>query len=65
MLTILEYKVLKVMDGEKHIRAVISVNSASELVTEHKNYKFTEASFALELSTGDTYALTNGSWVKQ
>lgn len=65
MLTILDYKVLKVMDEKKHIRAVISVNSASELVTEYKNYKFTEASFALELSTGDTYALTNGSWVKQ
>lgn len=65
MLTILEYKVIQVINGEKHIRAVISVNSASELVTEHKNFKFTEASFALELSTGDTYALTSGSWVKQ
>ena len=64
---------LKILDeihetfvGNKdHVRAVVSVNTASELVTEVGDKVFTEASFAIVLSTGDKYALTNGAWVKQ
>ena len=52
-------------DGKEHVRAVISVNAASELVTEVGDKVFTETSFALVNSTGDSYVLTNGAWVKE
>lgn len=65
MLKVLDETIEVRKDNVNHVRAIISVNSADELVTETGTRKFTEASFALVLSTGDTYAMTNGSWVKQ
>lgn len=66
MLKILEFvEELNSDTKKKHIRALISVSSASELATETADYVFTEASIAWDISTGDIYGLTNGSWVKQ
>lgn len=63
---ILEYIEEITADAEKkHIRALISVDSSSELVTETADYVFTTASIAWDISTGKIYGLTGGSWVEQ
>lgn len=66
MLKILEFTEEASSDTEKkHIRAVISVSSSSELATYTDNYVFAEASIAWDISTGKIYGLTGGSWVEQ
>lgn len=50
---------------KEHIRAEISVSNSSELVTEVDNYVFEEGSIGWDISEGDFYGLTGGSWVKQ
>lgn len=66
MLKILEFTEELTSDTDKkHIRALISVASSSELATETSDYVFTEASIAWDISTGTIYGLTGGSWVEQ
>ena len=66
MLKILEFTEEMASDTEKkHIRALISVSSSSDLATETAEYVFTEASIAWDISTGKIYGLTGGSWVEQ
>lgn len=66
MLKILESVKELSSDTEKeHIRALISVSSSSDLATETEDYVFTEASIAWNISTGEIYGLTGGSWVEQ
>ena len=66
MLKILEFTEEMSSDTEKkHIRALISVSSSSDLATETAEYVFTEASIAWDISTGKIYGLTGGSWVEQ
>ena len=62
---ILDYKLEKVVDGVNHIRAEMCVDSADELVTSLNNNVFTQGSIAWDISSGDFYGLTGGSWVKQ
>lgn len=66
MLKILEFVEESSSDTEKkHIRAMISVSSTSDLATSTDNYVFEEASIAWDISTGKIYGLTDGSWVEQ
>lgn len=66
MLKILEFTEEMSSDTEKkHIRAMISVSSSSDLATSTDDYVFTEASIAWDISTGKIYGLTGGSWVEQ
>ena len=66
MLKILEFVEESSSDTEKkHIRAMISVSSSSDLATYTDNYVFEEASIAWDISTGKMYGLTDGSWVEQ
>lgn len=66
MLKVLEFVEEASTDTEKkHIRAMISVSSSSELVAETENYVFSDASLAWDISTGKIYGLSEGSWVEQ
>lgn len=66
MLKILEFCEEASSDTEKkHIRALISVSSSSDLATETSEYVFTEASIAWDISTSKIYGLVGGSWVEQ
>ena len=66
MLKILEFTEEMSSDTEKkHIRALISVSSSSDLATETAEYVFTEASIAWDISTSKIYGLVDGSWVEQ
>lgn len=60
-------EVERVQGATKYARCEIAVNAASELAATwpERNIVFTAGSIAWDISTGDFYGFTGGSWYKQ
>ena len=65
MLKVISFQQESVINGTVYGRAEICVEDSSELATTSGSMEFTSGSIAWDISTGEFYGFTGGSWYKQ